>query len=233
MDANKAIINDTIKKYKQGYKYTPIKNASIDIKTKKNTYKIIRLKDDQYNELYQKSIAVKKDYFHFMDMCRADDLIYSSLSRMYVTLKVLFGESGMYYDDWKCSFSFPFLIKFQKQYSEIDYLFKVMDVKGLIELIFYKLVHNDDNRYENKNIIYESFEELPQEEMIYFMNFFSGYLSGAFDLIALKYNDFFIRTVIGSNIAYGYKDGNFFDERFEDEENFDAFIKLDSRVGHL
>ena len=165
-----------------------------------------------------------------MDMCRSDDLIYSSLSKMSVTLKELFGESGKYYDDWKCSFFFPFLIKFQKQYSEIDYLFKVMDVKGLIELVFYKLVHNDDNRYENKNIIYEPFEEFSQEEMIYFMNFFSGYLSGAFDLIALKYKDFFIRTVSGSNIAYGYKDGNFFDERFEDEESFDAFIKLDSGV---
>lgn len=118
-----------------------------------------------------------------------------------------------------------FLIKFQKNFSEMDYLLNVMDVKGGVELIFYKLIHDDDKGYERKDIIYEPFEEFPQDEMIYFMNFFAGYLSGAFDCLSEIYNDFFFKTVSSSNIVYGYADGNFFDKRFEDEEDFERFTE--------
>jgi len=98
-----------------------------------------------------------------------------------------------------------------------------MDVKGAVELIFYKLIHDDDKIYERKDIIYEPFEEFPEDEMIYFMNFFTGYLSGAFNCIGGRHNDFFFKTVLSSNIVYGYKDGIFFDKRFENEESLEIF----------
>ncbi len=224
VSGNEESIIQTINNYKKKEKYIPVKNSSIEIKTKTNRYKIIRLRDEQYIELRRNSILIQQQYPHFMCMIRSEQLIYSSLSKMYTTLKDLFGESGKGYDDWKCSFSFPFLIKFQDKNSEFDYLMNVIDIKGGIEILFFKIVHEDDEKYQRKDMIYEPSEEFAQDEMIYFMNYFAGYLSGYHEMLQHKYNEPFFKTISGSGIVYGYKDGHFFDKIFETGEDFGIFI---------
>jgi|GEM_PF-936272 len=221
---NKEIILSTIKKYNKKNQYIPIKNNSIEIESKENIYKLIRISDEEYSMLRLHSVQIKEDFMHFMSLSGSKDLIYPSLSKMYTTLKDLFGESGEHYDDWKCSFCFPFLMQFKYKNVEFDYLMKVIDIKGGIEIIFYKMVHEDDEECKRKEIIYRSFEELPEDEMIYIMNYFAGYMTGVFKNLDLIYTKFYFKTINSLNIVYGFKHPDFFDKRFESDEEYDSFV---------
>ncbi|MDY0133168.1 MAG: hypothetical protein RBR53_10935 [Desulforegulaceae bacterium] len=223
-DDNKKIILSTIKKYNKKNQYIPIKNNSIEIESNKNIYKLIRISDEEYSTLRCNSVQIKEDFMHFMSLSRSKDLIYPSLSKMYTILKDLFGESGEHYDDWKCSFCFPFLMQFKYKDVEFEYLMKVIDIKGGIEIIFYKMAHEDDEECKRKEIIYRSFEELPEDEMIYIMNYFAGYMTGVFSNFELLYNTFYFKTISSLNIVYGYKQPDFFDESFETDEEYHSFV---------
>ena len=221
---NTELINYVIGKYRQKKNYTPVDNVSITIKTKENVYKLIRLNDEQFGLLYENRLAISADYGHLMSLDADKDVIYSSLSRMYVALKEIFGESGNYYDDWKCSFSFPFLIYFQKENEEFGYLMNIYNVRSSIEFNPAKLISAGDDT-ANRNALHEPFAEFPREEMNYFINYFIGYLTGRFEWISKRYNEFFFLAVMSNNILFGYKDGHYFDTHYEDEQDFDAAIQ--------
>ncbi len=105
---NTELVSHMIRKYNESKDYTPVRNASLEIKTKENVYKLIRLNDEQYYLLRKNSVPIFEDYGHQISLFMDEDIIYSSFSKMYVTLKALFGESGKYYDNWKGSFHFRF-----------------------------------------------------------------------------------------------------------------------------
>ena len=124
------LVDYIIKKYNRSKSYIPVKNISINLKTKKNNYKLIRLNDEQFYLLHKNSIAIFEDYGHLISLFADKKIIYSSFSKMYTVLKMLFGESGKYYDDWKGSFSFPFLIHFYKDEEEFGYLMNLRNVRS-------------------------------------------------------------------------------------------------------
>jgi hypothetical protein len=115
-------------------------------------------------------------------------------------------------------------MQFKYKNVEFDYLMKVIDIKGGIEIIFYKMVHEDDEECKRKEIIYRSFEELPEDEMIYIMNYFAGYMTGVFKNLDLIYTKFYFKTINSLNIVYGFKHPDFFDKRFESDEEYDSFV---------
>ncbi|WP_207687077.1 hypothetical protein [Desulfonema limicola] len=160
--------------YSENKEYKSIENISIDVKTKKNIYKLIRLNDQQYYQLHKSSIAIFEDYGHMMSLYADKDILYSSFSKMFTALKLLFGESGKYYDDWKGSFSFPFLI-LNKDKEEIAYLMNIYNIRSSIEFGMRKLIKSADDTLE-RDIIHKPFEDFPREEINYFINFFVGYL---------------------------------------------------------
>jgi len=215
---NLYLLNSVIKKYSEK-DYIPVKNVSIDIKTNKRIYKLIRLNDEQFYLLYKNSIAIFEDYRHLMSLSMNKDIIYSSFSKMYITLKELFGESGKYYDDWKGSFSFPFLIYFQKDEEIFGYLMNVYNIRSSVEFKISKLINADDKQFK-RDILHKPFEEFPGEEIICLINYFVGFLTGYFESIKDNYDEFFIKTVKSNLILFGYKDGCYFDNEYENEEEF-------------
>ena len=223
-DNNTKLVSYIFKKYNKNKDYVPVRNISMNIKTEKNIYKLIRLNDKQFYLLHKNSIAIFEDYWHLMYLCKDKDLIYSSCSKMYTVLKNLFGESGRYYDNYKGSFSFPFLIHFLKGDEEFGYLMNVHNVRSSIEFNFVKLISTDDDRFK-RDILHKPFDEFPKEEIIYFINFFVGYLTGAFEIIAKSYDEFFFKIVDSNLILFGYKDGSFFDNHYEDIEEFNKEFK--------
>ena len=221
---NIELINYVIGKYRQKKNYIPVDNVSITIKTEETTCKLIRLNDEQFNLLYENHLAISADYGHLMSLDADKDVIYSSLSRIYVALKEIFGESGNYYDDWKCSFSFPFLIYFQKENEEFGYLMNIYNVRSSIEFNIAKLMSAGDDT-ANRNALREPFAEFPREEMNYFINYFIGYLTGRFEGISKRYDEFFFLAVRSNHILFGYKEGHYFDEQYKSEEDFYAAIQ--------
>ncbi len=218
-----ALSNYMIKKYsKKGY--TLVKNISINIKTEERIYKLIRLNDEQYYLLRKNSISIFEDYANLMYLSTVNDTIYSSFSKMYVALKELFGESGKYYDDWKGSFSFPFLIYFQQGEEEYGYSMNVHNIRSSIEFNIAKLIHADDKQFK-REILYKSLEEFPREEINYFINYFVGFLTGYFESIGDRYDEFFFKTAESNLILFGYKDGRYFDDQYDNEEEFREAIQ--------
>ena len=220
---NASLVYSMIKKYSKK-SYTSVKNISINIKTKRRIYKLIRLSDEQYYLLRKNSISIFEDYAHLMYLSTVDDIIYSSFSKMYITLKELFGESGKYYDDWKGSFSFPFLIYFQKGEEEFGYLMNLYNIRSSIEFNIAKLIHADEEQFK-RDVLHSPFAEFPREEINYFINYFVGFLTGYFESIKDRYDEFFFKTAESNLILFGYKDGCYFDDQYENEEEFREAIQ--------
>ncbi|QTA89027.1 hypothetical protein [Desulfonema magnum] len=205
-----------------------MKNASVDIRTEENVYKLIRLSDEQYYQLRKNSVPIFEDYGHLISLFMDEDIIYSSFSKMYVSLKALFGESGKYYDDWKGSFSFPFLIHFYKGEEEFGYLINLMNIRSSMEFNLVKLIPADDDRFD-RSVLHNPFEEFPREEINYFINYFVGFLTGFFKTTADQYDECFFKTAESNLILFGYNDGDFFDDQYDNEEEFrEAIQKLKS-----
>jgi len=221
---NTALVYSVINKYSKKEVCTHVKNISIDIDTDVMKYKLIRLSDEQFYSLRKNSVSIFENYGHLMSLSRDKDTIYSSFPKMYVALKYLFGESGKYYDDFKGSFSFPFLICFQKGGEEFGYVMNIYNVRSAIEFNMAKLIHADDKTFE-RGILYHPFDEFPESEITYFINYIAGYLTGFFNVIRGLYDEFFFHSVRSNLILYGYKDGDFFENQYEDEEEFDEAIQ--------
>ncbi len=152
------------------------KNISIDIKEKEMVYKLVRLSDKQFNLLQYNSIAIFNDYKILMMMSRDQELIFSNRAKMYASLRWLFGECGKCYDDWKGSFSFPFLICIKNGEEEFGYLMNVFNIRSAIEFKLYKLVQSDDERL-NSGSYYHPFDDFQRVNINYVIQYFTGFLS--------------------------------------------------------
>ena len=224
---NAELVNYIINKNNNDNKsenYTPVyNNTSINIKTEKKIYKLIRLKDEQFFRLGKNGVPIFEDYGHLLSLSGDKTTIYSSLSRMYTTLKILFGESSEYYDDYKGSFFFPFLIYFCIGKEEFGYLMDLHDTKGSVEFNMAKLIHANDKRFE-RNILRDPFEEFPRKEINDFIDYFVGFLTGFFETVAEQYDKFFFKTIESNLVLFGFK-GSFFDFRCKNEEIFRKAIQ--------
>jgi len=208
--------------------YSPIKNISINIISEECAYKIIRLNDEQLYLLQRNSVPIFEDYGHLMRLSMDKDIIYSSFSKMYMALKSLFGESGRYYDDWKGSFSFPFLIHFQKGEEEFGYLMNIYNSRSSIQFKMAKLIHADEKI--ERNVLHNPFEEFSREEITYCVDYLVGFLTGYFGEIRKLYDEFFFHVVESDLILFGYKDGQYFDKRYENRKEYHKAIQEFSGV---
>lgn len=191
----------------------------MNIQTKQTIYKLKRLNDEQYYFLSKNCLLIAEDYLHLLSLSRDTDLIYSSFSKMFVALKELFGDSGKYYDDWKGSFSFPFLISFKKSEEEFQYIMNIYNLRSSIEFNIAKLIQADNERFE-RDVIHEPFEEFPREEINDFIDYLVNFLTGYFGSGSKRYNEFFFHTVRSNLILFGCKDGIYFDNHYTNEEKF-------------
>lgn len=223
MSEHTDLVLATISKYSRKKAHLPIKNISMDIKTKLNIYKLIRLKDEQLPPLEKASISIAGDGMYLMDMAMEKGLIYASLSKMYITLKTIFGESSRSYDESKSSFSFPFLVCFKKGESEFEYLMKVCNYRSIVEFRIYKLVL-PGTKLAKQGGQHEPFKEFPKEEINYFITYLTGFLTGFFHTTGHEYNVPFFKMVRSNLVLFGYKDGRFFDEDYEERKDFDKAL---------
>jgi hypothetical protein len=221
---NLKLINSLIRKYSKSGDYLPVENTSIHVQTTQTNYKLIRLNDEQYSLLRQNSVPITEDYLHAMSLEMNRKCIFSSLAKMYIALKMCFGESGNYYDDWKGAFSFPFLIYFEKDGQSIAYIMNVFNLRASIDFSVAKLIHEDDDSLD-RTVLHDPFEEFPRREINYVIDFLVGYLTGFFQSAKDRYDEPFFKSVRSDLILFGYKDGSFFDQQFEDSDGFDEAVQ--------
>ncbi len=218
-------VSKTFSGYRSEKEPAPGMNVMIEVDTKENRYKLIRLNNKQYYLLQKKSLAIMDDYSHQMTLSCAVNCIYGSFSKTLVALINIFGESGPFFDEWKGSFSFPFLI-LKEGDEEFGYVMNVRNCKSTIDYSFQKLIRDGDDRFERTKV-YDPFDDFYREEERRFIDFFISCITVSFESIKDNYNKFFFQAVRTNLILFGYKDGVFFDEQYENEKEFyDAIKKL-------
>lgn len=229
MEHNSDFIAKKIQNFSGKQPPKQIKNISIEIQSKNTSYRVIRLNDKQYVMLGQNSISIADDDYFLMSLYSKRKFIFHSLSKMYATLKHLFEESGDCYDDWKGSFSFPFLVSFERNGEEFDYLMNIHNVRSGIEFSLRKLIKADDKNFDVM-IRHKPFPEFKIKQINDFLICFIGYLTDYYEANKLDYEAVFYKTVQSNLIIFGHKNGEFFDWQCDDPDEFEAEIKKLKKV---
>lgn len=144
------------------------------------------------------------------------------LGKIYVALKIFSGtESVKFYDSYKMSFRFPFLLKIKKDgyKEEFEYVLMVQDFKGWLEFPFYKMINKEEKeKFKDRLDVYHKpfDEELTREEMDEIVGYIEGYMESVTKNITEWYNEDFSHYVEAIRLRYGFKDGNFY--QYEDME---------------
>ncbi|PKO20955.1 MAG: hypothetical protein CVU38_17390 [Chloroflexi bacterium HGW-Chloroflexi-1] len=191
---------------------------------------LLRLDDNAYRRLRQHSIPISENHALYWELefplqrepSKKDERL--SLPKAYVALKTLFGESGGDFDDWKGSFAFPFFLKVARGDQDFAYLLNVHDHRCSIEFDIYKLAPPDAG-YDSRRY-YEPFEEeFARAEIDHFIVYFYGFLVGFFDAVKDRHDEPFCKQVGSQSVLYGYQDGQFFEEQYDSEEEYQATLK--------
>lgn len=198
---------------------------TIDFTLKEEQYELYRLDDEQYSYLRQNSLPIQEDIFFLLALERYfqqenEDL---TLAKIYILLTFISGESSKWYDDWKGSFCFPFLIKIIKKERELNnYLLIISDWRGNLEFRFKRLI-GDNETYEGieRDIIRKPFEhEFSRAEINYFINYLYSYFVGYFSAIEKYPHDDFLKHIDSNLILYGYTNGEFWQKNYEEYDYY-------------
>ncbi len=223
-EENFQYINDLLKKLDTEPVY-PIKNRSISASTSDTRpLSIIRLTRPQFTKIAKHAVLIEINNFNWLMAVNHSqrELLFS---RMFVTLEYLFGSNDKQGigDGYKRSFYFPFLLKFPEEKENLGYLMMVHDHRLSIDYKFAKILPPNENLDKNKS--YKPFEDFTKEEIKYTVNFFYGYSKAWFENYLVNFYDrSFYKTIASDLGVYGYKEGEFFDESFDDPDIYNDFL---------
>lgn len=212
-----------------------MKEKTIVVKLNNAQYRLERLDDDRYDELSRKSLCIADDYrfsigFFQYEQLRGEAL---SLGQVYIALKELTGESSKLFDDWKCAFSFPFALEIERDSNTYHYLLRIVDYRGSLEFNISRQVKPHESY--DKNVIHQSFaEEFSGDEINEFNAYIYNYIKVFFKVYikVVQPHDMeeFFKNIDSNLIVYGYKDGFFFEDHYNDyDEYHEALSKLRAR----
>lgn len=194
----------------------------ITLKGTPNPYEIWRLNEEEYQKLYNNSLPIKHDSMFVLDLLLSEqhkpDRL--TLPKALITLEHLFGKTSNWFDNYKGSFSFLFLLVVKKNQGNFPYLFNISDYRGSLSFSLHRVLENGDMGYDNM-CYREPFElEFSREEINYFISYFYGYLVGYSEWISQLPIQPFLKNIDSNHIIYGYQDGEFFEEQIESEEAY-------------
>lgn len=198
---------------------------SMKLTLKGDKCELYRLNDEQYYHLSQDSLPIKDNFWALFRVQRHyqqenQDL---TLPKMYVLLTFIAGETSKFYDDWKGSFCFPFLIRIKKKTQELNnHLFIISDWRGNLEFRFKRLIGENENYVGiERDIVRQPFEsEFSREEIDYFIVYFYSYLVGYFEGIGKIPHDNFFKHIDSNLILYGSTNGQFWEKYYEEYDYY-------------
>jgi hypothetical protein len=145
------------------------------------------------------------------------------LPRQYAALRTLFGESTTMYDDFKCSFGYPFKFEVSHVDRDVTYTILLHDRKGGLDLKFNRVISATDSVDSRELQAYMPpiADEFSQKEISELTERFISYLKDYADQIESRFDTPFIRSNDAALVIYGFRDGTFFTDTYE--EDVDAF----------
>ncbi len=185
-----------------------------------------RLTEDQCRDLSKRSFPIDLasiSVFHYNRRRNRDENALS-LGNLFCVLECNYGPTSTNYDDFKQSFSFPFLLQVDIGARSSNFVFVVTDYRGSIEFQFRRM--KDESEYAEKDIRlaavkYEEMSDLDAEYVVgYHLGFFEGFAQSYLNARPPERN--FYRAVRSNLILYGYMDETFFERSYDDSDAFDA-----------
>lgn len=187
-----------------------------------------RLDDDEYLVLRRRSLAIEDDYNLLMrlNFDRTEDKCLS-LGEALSALTELAGPSSNSFDDFKQSFSFPFLHGLPADRPPANYLLTVQDVRGSLYFSSCRVVEKGDLRIK-QHLLHKPFsEELNREELNILAATMYGYLQGFSEYVTPLP---FVEKIDSQLIVYGYAVGNYFKEQHDREDAYKAAVEQWRRI---
>lgn len=181
------------------------------------TYRLTRLSDSQYQDIWRSTIAIEEDLPFEFALSRSADL---HLAETYAVCRHLFGERGRGFDDWKGGFAFPLGLEVPRAPRRPAYLFKVMNYRSGVEYCLRRLVDPSDKRLKEPVYYPPDAAEFSRAEINRFTSFFVGFLKGYFESLTTWWGDRFLLAVESNLILYGFDGEEFFTQRFDSPEEF-------------
>ncbi len=206
----------------------PEKKLTMNIGEKK--CKLSTITATEYYDLSKQSIPIFEDYAHYIDLSSLLESKAPNFNhpRFYVALKGMFGESGEFYDDYKCSFGYQFLIVVADGGKESKYILNFCDLKGDFSFYFRKLLITPEEleKYKDRDILHEPLDDFSKDEMAHFMGYFIFYLVGFIESYEEYYDEEFTKSLNYNFMIYGYKNGKFFEKTYDEDTFYEMTKKL-------
>lgn len=197
------------------------------ILTSTSKYVFWKITDNDYCQLRKKSYPIHPMYMFSYDMQRyLKQFELKGIPEIYYVLSYFFGKFSKYYDDYKSSFRYIFSLRIYENGSEDlqgKYIVSITDVKGHIEVEFYKVEEGKD--WEEYRTYHEASSDLKEKEMKKIWFWFMAFVKNGIGCIennnlAIKP---FCKTIDYGNVIYGYKNKEFFIEEYiEDQDEVEA-----------
>jgi hypothetical protein len=181
-------------------------------------FRLIRLTDGEFDGLRRRSLAIKDPLMTvYWTLWSPSSPLRLSQSAAYLALKHLVGESGRWFDDYKCSFSFPFALEGESARRTSSYLFEVRNYGGGLEFPIRRVVDERDERLAEQRLHKPFEEELGAEAIRCLVLRFVGRLMGVWEVIRKRRHEPFVQTVRKNLLVFGCHGGKVFEKWYERE----------------
>lgn len=184
-----------------------------------------RVTEDEYRLIRENSVPIKVDgmFWIRLFLSERDNPNRLTLSKAFITLEYLLGKSSDWFDDWKSSFSFPTLLRLKRDAKQFFYLLRLEDYRGSLEFRLYRVLLDGVENYDVQ-IYQKPFEEFSSADINLFFARLYYYLAEVAKLTSQSHQQPFMKVIRSSHALYGYKNGAFFEDEIDDEEEFNAAI---------
>jgi hypothetical protein len=201
------------------------------------TFELWRLNDVEYQQLRSRSFSIRYNSLFMLSLAlidrgKPDELI---LPKVLLVMEEEFGKSSKYIDDWKQTFSFPFLLAIHKPHGFFYYLLRIEDSRGGLEFNLCRVV--DELKHVGLDLRVSHLpieDELSNAEIEYLVSYLWGFLQARSEFLHIFQPDIkpFFRHIDASHVFYGYWDGKFVEEVIENETKYlRAVKKLTAKYG--
>jgi hypothetical protein len=188
--------------------------------------RLIRLADGEWWELLRQSLAILDHSLMVYRLLWAPSApLRLSQPAAYLALRHLSGESGRWFDDYKCSFSFPFALDVERDGQTFPYLVEVRNYGGGLEFPIRRVVGERDKRLAEQRV-YEPFEEeFGEQEINRFAVRFVLRLVDLWKVIRRRRHEPFVQTVPKNLVVFGCCGGKVFEKWYEREGPYTTALR--------
>ena len=212
-----------------------VESRTMTVPIENGTVTLTPITAREYSEHWQTAQAIEPDYLWTMKFLGFAARDYPELRspQLYASLKRMFGETTTMYDDYKCSFGYPFLIHLAKDGGDATYLLLFTDTKRGLWFQYSKIHSSDEiaaKQVDRMRYFTPVPEEFSRDDMQTVSKFFFSSVAESWKTPGSSTEDF-VRSIDAMNFVYGFRDGRPFEADYEDPDEYEEAVRKLRNLG--